>query len=134
MCLVSINSLLYTLCVPLFPIYTTYIRHSRLTTNHYSAYNLFTSTNTWSIDLYSGDFQISTVLFTRNFTWDGLNYYLLPSTLSCLLIVQHNHYNERTWSRTFVFLPFRALLLINFCLYIMYASVALAYIVLSYSY
>ena len=57
------------------------------------------------LNLYNGDLQTTTVLFTRNFTQGWLNYYYwLLSVLFCPFIVQHNQYNERSWNRTFVFL------------------------------
>ena len=82
----------FYLCVPLFPTYTTYT--TTITTTiiacsiFFTAYKLFQSNNTYSLGLYSGDLQTTTVLFTqRVFTQDWLNYYYSQSTLSCLMNV-----------------------------------------------
>ena len=61
--------------------------------------SLFLSHN-YSLDLYNGDLQTTTFLFTRYFTQGWLNSYYswLSSALSCLFIVQHNQSNKLYWS------------------------------------
>ena len=67
------------------------------------------STKNCSVDIYNSDLQTTTVSFTCNFIQGWLNSYYSPSALSCPFIVQHNHSNERSWSRTFMFSPAREL-------------------------
>ena len=56
---------------------------SNLSNNNYFVIFLYSSvllsTNNRSVDLYNGILQTTTVLFTRNFTQDGLNSYWLPA-------------------------------------------------------
>ena len=52
-------------------------------------YNNHCFSHKYSLVLYNGHLQTTTVLFTRNFTQHWLNsYYSLSSALSCLFIVQ----------------------------------------------
>ena len=78
------------------------------------------STNNWSVDLYNGDLQTTTVSSTCNFTQGWLNSYCLMSALSCPVIVLHKQSNERSWSRMFVFSLSRELYcnFIIFCVHI----------------
>ena len=91
----SLLSALYY--VPLFPTYTT------ITTCSLKFFN------NCSVDLYNGYLQSTTVLFTRNFTQSWLNSYLPLRALSCPFIVQHEQSNECSWSRRFMFSPYREL-------------------------
>ena len=70
---------------------------------------LFHISHNYSLFCSHEDLQTTTVFFTRNFTQDWLNSYWLSSNLAGLFIVQHNQSNERSWIRTFMFLPFHEL-------------------------
>ena len=77
------------------------------------SHNLFVSTNTYSLDLYSEELEprTTTVLFTRNassYKIDWITTDWLPA-LSCPFIVQHEQSKERFWSRRFSFSPSREL-------------------------
>ena len=83
MCLVSLSLYCSQLSyVPLFPTYTTYTTIITTTTNRSLFFFFFSqlltiffvSTNTCSLDLYSGDLQTTTVLFTRNVSSHNINW------------------------------------------------------------
>ena len=119
MCLVSIKLfiVLTILCATVKTCITYTVIITTITTINtcsffLSAYNLFASNNTCSLDLFSGDHQTMTVLFTRNASShkkDWMNFYFLSLALSCRFIVQDNQSNERSGSRRFVFRPSREL-------------------------
>ena len=73
-----------------------------------SAYNLFANhicslyfSPNHSLDLHNGDLKTNTVLFTHNFIQGWLNSYYSLCLFCLALLVQHNQYNELSWSRTF---------------------------------
>ena len=86
--------------------------------------SVFLSTNNFWVDLYNGDLQTTTVLFTRNFTEGWLNSYYWSSALSCPFIVQHKQCNQRSWSRKFAF-SLSQELYCNF--YVVYEHIAVCY-------
>ena len=73
--------------------YNCLVRYFCLTTMRYSAHTICISTNTCSSDLYIGDLQTTTVLFTRkvsSHTTDWITTNSLSSVLSCPFLIQHN--------------------------------------------
>ena len=96
--------------------------------------SVLVSTNNWSVDLYSGDLQTTTVFFTLNFTQGWLNSYCLSSALSCPLIVQNKWCNERSWSRRFVFSASQELYLENIVVCALCTHCCLCVLILVYPY
>ena len=84
---------MHYLCVPLFLTYTMY---TTITTTiiagslFFSAYNLFVRNNTCSLDLYSGDLQTTTVLFTHNATSHKSDW--ITTTCCCMLCVVFKYF------------------------------------------
>ena len=91
MCLVSLYCTHY-LCVPPFPTYTTYTTITKTACSIFFSYNY----SVFCLQRRSSNHN-------RFFTQGWLNsYYWLPAQ-SCRIIVQHEQYNERSWSRYFAF-------------------------------
>ena len=122
---------MHYLCVPLFSTYTTY---TTITTTvfacsiFFSAYYLFASNNTCPLDLYSGDLQTTTVLFTHNSSSHKTDRITTTCRLLFLALLQYHtirkqNVNVLDFSRT--------LSRFHCCLCIMYTLIIVAFACLS---
>ena len=104
----------FIVCIILCATVQNYASFTTITTRSLfsSGYNLFESNTCWlffSHNYWLDDLQITTILFTHNFIQGWLNSYYSAFDLSCPFIVQYTKYNERFWSRMYLFSPIESM-------------------------
>ena len=93
--------------------YTTMIITIIVCSISFSDYNLFVINNTCLLNLYSGDLQTTTALFTRNASSRKTDWITTTRCPLCLVLVPHKSSDERSWGFDFS----RTLLRQYSCLY-----------------
>ena len=130
------------LCVPLFLTYTTITITSITCSIFLSAYNLFVSNNTCSLNLYSAVLKTTTVLFTFDASLHKTDWITTACCLSCPFIVLHKQSNQHIWSCIFVLSLSREFycnfificVLCTYCLLLHSLTLRFRYLSLSYFY
>ena len=107
-----------------------------LTTTRYSAYNLFVSTNTYSLDLCSEEFQTTTVLFPSNVTLHKTDWITTTAVYSIkkVLIVEYSCFRllENSISASFLFVynvHYRCVRYVDLFLYISFILILILLLV-----
>ena len=85
-------------------------------------------------NLYNGDFQTPSVLFTRNVSSHKTDWILTTRCLFCLFICLRNQSNKHFWSRMFAPSPSQELCRDFFCVFVYFVHINCCCVRLLFSY